>query len=345
MCWSKAGRLFWLRVHGFWDRRLDELAITPRGSPFESNTRVLTLPSGAYKALEAITPEEVNGERASSRVRGLAFRRMHALVHNLVVVAGLLDRKPVLPAVPCSLIAAVQPTGGVPVRRSRFGISHPSVVATGTARQPICNLSPGTWRPGGPDQCYHNRVMHSFDFDKFVQLPAVKHSAVGSVLVDPPAEQSGAALGNESEWARDAWQQLIRICKSGVDQAEMSVIELQGLLPLRDYLLDRPLSSAEFDSENERKASGKPRWRSLLQKRQLRQLTAACPGAAKFIDLRLSGSTKASRYIVINSHCRAKNEGQFNQSPQLACVPFVAACLRAHVYTRVHDLTNICKHQ
>ena len=31
MCWSKAGRLFWLRAHGFWDARLDALGLTPRG--------------------------------------------------------------------------------------------------------------------------------------------------------------------------------------------------------------------------------------------------------------------------------------------------------------------------
>ena len=43
-CWSKAGRLFWLRAHGFWDRQLDELGLTPRGAPFAENTKVLALP-------------------------------------------------------------------------------------------------------------------------------------------------------------------------------------------------------------------------------------------------------------------------------------------------------------
>ena len=41
MCWSKAGRLFWLRAHQFWDRRLDTLGITPRGSPFTAATRLV----------------------------------------------------------------------------------------------------------------------------------------------------------------------------------------------------------------------------------------------------------------------------------------------------------------
>jgi len=46
MCWSKAGRLFWLRVHGFWDARLDATGLTPRGVPFEHTTRVLAASSG-----------------------------------------------------------------------------------------------------------------------------------------------------------------------------------------------------------------------------------------------------------------------------------------------------------
>ena len=44
MCWSKAGRLFWLRAHGFWDERLDDMQITPRGAPFSPQTRALALP-------------------------------------------------------------------------------------------------------------------------------------------------------------------------------------------------------------------------------------------------------------------------------------------------------------
>ena len=44
MCWSKAGRLFWLRAHRFWDRRLDALGITPRGAPYDATTKTLSLP-------------------------------------------------------------------------------------------------------------------------------------------------------------------------------------------------------------------------------------------------------------------------------------------------------------
>ena len=64
------------------------------------------------------------------------------------------------------------------------------------------------------------------------------------------------------------------------------MLELDGLLPLQDALLDRPLSAAEFDSERERKATGRPRWRSLLQPESLRKLRSICPGAAKLVGFR-----------------------------------------------------------
>ena len=89
----------------------------------------------------AARPAE-GGARASSPA-GLAFRRLQALVHNLVLLAALLGRKPVMPLVPCELIRAIQPVLGVPVARSRFGVSHPSVVTTGRAGQEMCHLSPG----------------------------------------------------------------------------------------------------------------------------------------------------------------------------------------------------------
>ncbi|KAL1525165.1 hypothetical protein AB1Y20_020036 [Prymnesium parvum] len=288
MCWSKAGRLFWLRAHGFWDRRLDALGITPRGRPYDARTRALRLPAQLHAALERLTPRLTGGQpRASVRRRALAFRRMHALLHNLVLVAALLGRKPVIPSVPCSLIEAVQPTVGVPVERSRFGVSHPSVVATGAAAQPRCHVSAGTWRPGGPDQCYHSSVMHSFDFDRFVQLPAVRRHAVGKLRVGGGVVASdGPPLGNESRWADEGWRALKDLCRQGTAQAELPVLELEGLLPVQDLLLDRPLSASEFKTEGRRKASGRPRWTSLLQQQQLLRLKAVCPGAAALVGFR-----------------------------------------------------------
>ena len=44
--------------------------------------------------------------------------------------------------------------------------------------------------------------------------------------------------------------------------------------------------AAEFDSERERKATGRPRWRSLLQPESLRKLRSICPGAAKLVGFR-----------------------------------------------------------
>ena len=137
----QAGRLFWLRAHGFWDARLDALGLTPRGRPYEDATRVLALPpavsdqlaelgtatqrEAGYPKAEVTTPRHrdsaprltarrlalpchpvaaaVRGHRARHRgcqVRNLGFRRLAALIHNLVTVAALLGRKPVIPQAP-----------------------------------------------------------------------------------------------------------------------------------------------------------------------------------------------------------------------------------------------------
>ena len=84
------------------------------------------------------------------------FRRLRAIVHNLVTSAGLLGRVPVLTPVPCTLVVALQKpawTQGM----SRFGISHASFIATGdTLDTAVCHIMPGSWRPEAVDQCYHN---------------------------------------------------------------------------------------------------------------------------------------------------------------------------------------------
>lgn len=275
-----------MRAHGFWDRRLDELGITPRGKPYEPSTRVLRLPASAFAAIAKLVPRLREGQaRASPRRRGTAFRRLQALVHNLVTVAALLGRRPVIPAVPCEFVAAIQPTQGVPVSRSRFGVSHPSVVATGQAGKPTCHLSPGTWRPGGPDQCYHNWVMHDFDFDRFVKLPSVGDDLSGTLRVQRPPQEvelGNMPLGNHSIDIAG----LRKLCREASPQASRAVLQLEGLLPLRDYLIDRPLSAEEFDGEAYRKSTRRPRWPSLLQQKELEHLAADCPGAAGLIAFR-----------------------------------------------------------
>ena len=95
-------------------------------------------------------------------------------------------------------------------------------------------------------------------------------------------------MGNESLWADEGLRQLIALCREGAKQQALPVLELQGLLPVRDWLVDRPLSGAEFDMEERRKASRRPRWASLLQRARLRELKAACPGAGSLIAFRLA---------------------------------------------------------
>ena len=70
--------------------------MTPRGAPFEERTRVLTLPAAAFGAVRALAPAH-NGELpwVKARERWLAYRRMHALIHNLATVAQLVGRTPV----------------------------------------------------------------------------------------------------------------------------------------------------------------------------------------------------------------------------------------------------------
>jgi len=105
MCWSKAGRLFWLRAHGFWDKRLDALGLTPRGPPHTTKTKVLALPHSAAAALARLSTQTRSlAGWPKLKTRALGFRRLHALIHNLVTLAILTGRTPVIPAVPCDFI-------------------------------------------------------------------------------------------------------------------------------------------------------------------------------------------------------------------------------------------------
>ena len=297
MCWSKAGRLFWLRAHRFWDKRLDELGITPRGAPYDRTTKALSLPPTFFSAVEALTLPH-NGDLPFVRApeRWLAYRRMHGLIHNLVTVAALLNRKPVIPDVPCEDIRTVQQRpASTPSRRSRFGVSHPSVVVTGSADKQVCRLAPGTWRPGGPDQCYHNRILSQFDYDDFLRSEHLSQALQGQAR-DPSAPLPALALpslpaeivtsAREGDAAHDMVSALRKLCEEAARHANDPLLQLDGLLPIRDFLLDAPVGVAEFASERERLASGKPRWRSLLQHKELHALADACPGAAGLIAWR-----------------------------------------------------------
>ena len=291
MCWSKAGRLFWLRAHRYWDPRLDTLGITPRGAPYDDTTRTLSLPTGFFQAVAGLTLPN-NGElpQVTSQMRWLAYRRMHALIHNLVTIAALIKRKPVIPQVPCEYIRTVQQRqSSTPSGRSRFGVSHPSVVVTGTKDKPICHLAPGTWRPGGPDQCYHNRIMSQFDYDDFLRTPKVREHA-GKLLPAIELPQLDTEPPSNDQHGKQARRRILEalkaLCTSAVAHDNEPLLQLDGLLPIRDLILDAPIGEGEFASERQRLASGRPRWLSLLQAPEVRELQKVCPGARELIPFR-----------------------------------------------------------
>jgi hypothetical protein len=231
-CWSKSGRLFWLRAHGFWDKRLDTLGLTPRGAPYTSDTRVLALPWAAAGTALARLPEQTRALAGFSKPisRNLGFRRLHALIHNLATLAFLIQRKPVIPRVPCDFVRAVTHPSDASAARSRFGLHHAAIVVTGggstgdnngnghgdhngnghgdkngnsngdkngNGNEPLCHPMAGTWRPGAPDQCYQSTIMADFDhFDFVASLRGVKN---GSVLMRvAPALAGGGEGGGES---------------------------------------------------------------------------------------------------------------------------------------------------
>ena len=301
-CWSKAGRLFWLRAHGFWDARLDQLGLTPRGKPFDTSTRVLMMPQDAFsRAVTSLTPpvnparQGKKKEHASAPARSYAYRRFHALIHNLVAISALLGRRPLIPDVPCEFIRAVQPLKA-DVGRARFGVVHASVVATGTAAQPTCHLAPGTWRPGSPDQCYHNWVMHPFDFSKFIASAPVVAAANGSSgalrLNEGSIERLGAsdARDGADAAARSHIAFLKGLCQQAAKEPERPVAVLEGVwtsASLREGLLvDAVLPQGEMRTEAMLRESRKGRWRSVLQKKTLEELSPYCPGAKTLVGFR-----------------------------------------------------------
>ena len=64
------------------------------------------------------------------------------------------------------------------------------------------------------------------------------------------------------------------------------LLQLDGLLPIRDLILDAPIGEGEFASERQRLASDRPRWLSLLQAPEVRELQKVCPGARELIPFR-----------------------------------------------------------
>ena len=67
------------------------------------------------------------------------------------------------------------------------------------------------------------------------------------------------------------------LCEAARAHADAPVLQLDGLLPIRDLIIDAPVGVSEFASEKLRLASGRPRWRSLLQDKQV-PIDSTCLG-------------------------------------------------------------------
>ena len=179
----------------------------------------------------------------------------------------------------------MQPKSGNPAARSRFGVSHPSVVVTGSAEgsDEQCHVTAGTWRPGAPDQCYHSWAMAQFDFRRFLGSAPLAGASNVSVAVPQPSVWRRGGGDSASHLAT-----IRKLCELGERRHRRGspVMVLDGLLPVADALLDVPFADDEFVTERERRESEKARWPSLLQKAELKELAAVCPGAQKLISMR-----------------------------------------------------------
>ena len=279
-CWSKAGRLFWLRAHKLWDERLDTLGLTPQGPPVHAGARVLALPAATFTAtLGALQPRwRTKGKKSRPPPRSeekLAFRRLHALLHNLATAAALLGRRPLIPSVPCEFVRAVQPRRPDKDGEARFGLLLPSVVATGPADAPVCHLAPPQYRMYSGQQCWHSWITHDFDLPALLAVQPAPQPPNGTVrlagsvaprqLDDAKDEGTdakpggasgggggtrvqggirGAPIGGigEPDEALEMWRLL---CRDAERMRSLPLLFLEGLLP-RDSSVPRPGSDDRF---------------------------------------------------------------------------------------------------
>ena len=135
-CYSRSNRLWWLRATGMWDRRLDVAGLTPGGSLWDSDTRVLTLSGKTITEMKS-------------------FLDLHRALHDLVVAASLTGRRPVMPTLPCDFLQSKR--DDIYLHR----VPWPDVVAVGPPHKARCHLFPGG------AECRHTDVMHGFDFTHF----------------------------------------------------------------------------------------------------------------------------------------------------------------------------------
>ena len=95
-----------------------------------------------------------------------------------------------------------------------------------------------------------------------------------------------AAEANATERATALLDPIRAFCRQARLHSRASTLTIEGLLPLHDALLDRPLTPKEFKFEPQRQQSRQPRWPSLLQAKELRALADDCPGARGLIAFR-----------------------------------------------------------
>ena len=129
--------------------------------------------------------------------------------------------------------------------------------------------------------------MSQFDYDEWIASPSFP-SATANARAPPSLALPALPLEPDSESGTYVDHTLdvrafSKLCEDAARMADEPVLQLDGLLPIKDLLIDAPIGVAEFGSEKLRFKSGRPRWISLLQASQLKKLEAACPGAKTLI--------------------------------------------------------------
>ena len=306
MCWSKAGRLFWLRAHGFWDARLDALGLTPRGTLFEVHgaaqplasagpnpnptTRVLALPPAAHDAVLRLTPYAADGTRASSADRGHALRSAMALIHNLVVVAALVGAAP----------------------RCRLGrrVRAPDAAARAVLREDPCALRRSAPdRPCGGSPARPSATCRRGRGGRCGPRPVLPQLGDGRLRLPAPFSRRRRSQGSRTAPARSNAHRYPRTMRPAASAARATSTLARcascagrwcsgrrggarargACCPRAITLIDLPVSRRPSSTRN---ATASPpavhRWHSLLQPELLRPRADDCPGAATFRRFRLA---------------------------------------------------------
>jgi len=284
---------------------------------------VLALPPAALEASLRLLRRPRRNRKPSRAEEKLAFRRLHAMLHNLATAAALLGRRPLIPTVPCDFVRAVQPKRPVPTDRSRLGLILPSVVATGPAHAPTCHLGPAEY--SGAHQCTHAHAMSAFDLGALLRAQPSPPPRNGSLRLR--AADFAAARRTSADTVDRRVDRLVdglapwrRLCREGARLDHLPLVTLHGVADAdadadataadadadadaggpgggmagakgagsgrRLRRFDALLDSAITPREFRKVLGGTSHWPSLLQPAQLQQLLPDCPAAANLSALR-----------------------------------------------------------